>query len=450
MRKFDTKVQYLRYKVLREVARLAFAGALDERLLSVPTTIIPGKEPTMRCCVYKERAIVAERVKLALGGDRENNNVIEVVDIACDECPIGGYEATDACRSCLAHRCEDVCRRGAITFDRWQKAHIDKSKCVECGLCAKVCPYGAIANRLRPCEQACKADAIRMSESKAAMIDEGKCTACGACVYRCPWGAINEKSSVVSVVSMLRSGARTYAVVAPAIASQFTYAKPGQVLAGIEALGFHELREAAWGADGTALAEAEELAEKGLLMSSCCPAFARYVQNAFPALATHLSEQLSPAASAARRVKQDDPDARVVFIGPCTAKKMEALRKDAAPYIDAVLTFEELQALLDSRDIDITTLPERELAQASAFGRGFARSGGVAAAIAHALEAGGHADFAFKPVVCDGMDACRAALRALQRGKLEGNFIEGMACEGGCVGGAGCLTHGGAVRRAAR
>ena len=138
MRKFDTKVQHLKYKVLRETARQAWNGTLLENLTEIPKIIAPGKTPTMRCCVYKERAILSERVKLAIGGNKDNPNVIEVIDIACDECPVGGYEVTDACRGCIAHRCEDVCRRGAITFDSHQKAHIDKSKCVECGQCAKV------------------------------------------------------------------------------------------------------------------------------------------------------------------------------------------------------------------------------------------------------------------------------------------------------------------------
>ena len=150
VRKFDTKVQHLKYKVLREVARLAWDGRLMEGAFDIPKTIVPGKVPTMRCCVYKERAILAERVKLAMGGDRQDPRVIQVIDIACDECPMGGYEVSSACRGCLAHRCEDACRRGAITFDEHQKAHIDKTKCVECGACAKVCPYSAITNQKRP------------------------------------------------------------------------------------------------------------------------------------------------------------------------------------------------------------------------------------------------------------------------------------------------------------
>ena len=229
MRKFDTKIQYLKYKVLREVARLAWQDKLLEGAFDIPKTIVPGKVPTMRCCVYKERAILAERVKIAMGGDVTNPNVIEVIDIACDECPMGGYEVTDACRGCLAHRCEDVCKRGAITFDHQQKAHIDKSKCVECGACAKVCPYSAILDYKRPCERSCKVKAIRMSESKAASIDNSKCISCGACVYQCPFGAITDKSFILNAIDMLKKSEnntkyKVYAVVAPSISSQFTSA----------------------------------------------------------------------------------------------------------------------------------------------------------------------------------------------------------------------------------
>ncbi len=447
MRKFDTKVQHLKYKVLREVARQAWNDTLTQNLLDIPKIIVPGNTPTMRCCVYKERAILEERVKIAMGGDRNNPNTIEVIEIACDECPMGGYEVTNACRGCLAHRCEDVCKFGAITFDMQHVAHIDKSKCKNCGACSKVCPYTAIVDRKRPCENACKIKAIKMKENKAAAIDNDKCIACGACVYQCPFGAITDKSYILDVINLIKGSEnnknyKIYAVVAPAISSQFTYAKLGQVISGLKKLGFYTVVEAALGADMVADAESKELVEKGFLTSSCCPAFVSYIEKSFPDLLPFVSHNLSPMATISKYLKEHEEPCKVVFIGPCTAKKSEVQRKEVQPYVDAAMTFEELQALFDSRDIDITTLPEDVLDNASYFGRIFARCGGLADAVAEGMKEHGETDFELKPCSCDGIEACRVALLKKSKNLLDSNFIEGMACIGGCIGGAGCLTHG--------
>ena len=447
LRKFDTKVQHLKYKVLREVAREEWNGTLKEHMLDIPKKIVPGNEPTMRCCVYKERAILEERIKIAMGGDEENPNVIEVIEIACDECPMGGYDVTEACRGCLAHRCEDVCRRGAITFDSQQKAHIDKTKCVECGQCAKVCPYSAIINFKRPCMSACKVNAISMTETKAACVDNEKCISCGACVYQCPFGAITDKSYILDVIDLLKKAGggknyKLYAVVAPSISSQFKYAKLGQVITGLKELGFHTVIEAALGADMVAQAESKELAEKGFLTSSCCPAFVAYIEKNFPDLLPFVSHNFSPMAAISKYIKDTTENAKIVFIGPCTAKKAEIQKEKVKPYVDAALTFEELQALFDSRDIDITSLEEGVLDNASYYGRIFARCGGLADAVAEGLKEQGLEDFELKAVSCDGIEQCRVALLKKSKNLLDANFIEGMACNGGCIGGAGCLTHG--------
>ncbi|MBR2405220.1 MAG: 4Fe-4S dicluster domain-containing protein [Clostridia bacterium] len=446
MRKFDTKVQHLKYKVLREVARQAWNNTLLENVLDIPEMIVSGKTSTMRCCVYKERAILAERVKLAMGIGKDAHGVIEVIDIACDECPAAGYEVTDSCRGCLAHRCEDVCKKGAISFDHNHVAHIDKSKCVECGMCAKVCPYSAIVNRKRPCQVACKIKAISINEDNAASIDRDKCTSCGACVYQCPFGAITDKSYILNVIDIIKKSEnnqknKVYAMVAPSISSQFTYAKLGQVITGLKKLGFFTVIEAALGADMVAQAESKELSEKGFLTSSCCPAFVAYIKSEFPDLLPFVSHNLSPMATLAKYIKETHKDAKVVFIGPCTAKKAEAQLDEVKPYVDAVLTFEELQALFDSRDIDITTLEEDVLDNASYFGRIFARSGGLSDAVAQGLKEQG-ISFDLKAIACDGIEQCRLALLKKRKNVLDANFIEGMACIGGCIGGAGCLTHG--------
>ena len=445
MKKFDTQVQELKYKVLREVARAAWEDRLSESLLDIPQVIAPGKTPTVRCCVYKERAIVEERIKLAMGGDKSNPNVVEVIEIACDECPGGGYEVTSVCRGCLAHRCQERCKRGAIYFDNNRVAHIDKSKCVECGACAKVCPFSAIISYKRPCQNACKLRAISINEDKAAQIDNSKCTSCGACVYQCPFGAIVDKSYILKVIEAIKGSEdnkkySTYALVAPAISTQFIYAKTGQVITGLRLMGFSDVLEVAFGADMVSLDEAKELSEKGFLTSSCCPAFVSYIEKSFPDLLPFVSSNLSPMAKLAASIKQIEPSAKIVFIGPCTAKKAEAQKDDVAKYVDAVITFEELQALFDSRDIDVTSLESTSLHTASKYGRGFAKTGGLARAVQEALDVQG-IDFELKAVSCDGIEACRAALFKKSKNMLDANFIEGMACSGGCIGGAGCLTH---------
>jgi iron only hydrogenase large subunit-like protein len=285
-----------------------------------------------------------------------------------------------------------------------------------------------------------------MGEDKQALIDNSKCISCGACVYQCPFGAINDKSFILDVIDIIKNSKnntayKVYAIVAPAISSQFKYAKLGQVISGLKEFGFDTVMEAALGADMVAQSESEELAEKGFLTSSCCPAFVSYIKSAFPDLVPFVSHNLSPMATLAKYIKETDKNSKVVFIGPCTAKKAEAQLEAVKPYVDVVMTFEELQALYDSKDIDITTLDEDVLDNASYFGRIFARSGGLSDAVAQGIKEQ-NIDFDFKPVACDGIEECRVALLKKSKNVLDANFIEGMACIGGCIGGAGCLTHG--------
>ncbi len=448
-RNFDTDVQLLKYKVLKAVSKRAFEGNLENSYYEIPKEIIPGKKATMRCCVYKERAILEERVRLAMGGDPDNPNVIQVIDIACDECPVHRVTVGESCRGCIAHRCQNICPKEAITIVN-RRAVIDHSKCVACGKCAQVCSYGAIQVQDRPCERSCKVGAIRMDTTEGdekAVINNEKCISCGSCVYQCPFGAIVDRSFILDAIRLLKESGgnqnyKVYAVIAPAISSQFAYAKIGQIVTGIKRLGFHEVVEVALGADMTAYSEAAELAEKGFLTSSCCPAFVSYVEKFFPQMKEYVSHNLSPMAQIARYIKETDPTGKVVFIGPCTAKKMEFQREEVRPYVDCVLTFEELQALLDSRDIEPENLEESLLDNASYYGRIFARSGGLSAAVAEALKERS-IDFTVKPEICDGIEECRLALLKASKGLLkEANFIEGMACVGGCIGGAACLTHG--------
>ncbi|MBN7773455.1 4Fe-4S dicluster domain-containing protein [Clostridium aminobutyricum] len=455
MRIFDTKVQEIKYKVLSEVARKTWEGKDSFAEFDDIAKLIVADEPTMRCCIYKERAIVAERIRIALGGKKDNPNIIEVIEIACDECPVAGHVVTDLCRGCIAHRCQDVCKLGAISFDEHQNAKIDKSKCVECGKCANVCPYKAINNFIRPCERACKVKAIHMGETKAATIDHSKCISCGACVYQCPFGATVDKSFIVDAIHIIKGSKentayKVYAIVAPSIASQFKYVEMGQVITGIKNLGFFEVMEVAFGADMVALSEAQELIDKGFLTTSCCPAFVSYIYKHCPSMIPHISHNLSPMAALGKYIKEHDRSAKVIFIGPCTAKKEEIRREEVGTYVDCVLTFEELQALFSSRDIELECLEEKQFEKASGFGRGFANTGGVAQAVTQAVkelatesgEESTAAHFTVNPIACDGIEKCKTILLRASKGGLPNNLIEGMACIDGCIGGAGCLSHG--------
>ncbi len=445
MRLFDTEVQELKYKIVNELVRLSLKGDTEKAYYDIPRKIAPGPNATMRCCIYKERAIVQERLKHAMGNDKTDDNIVQVIDIACDECPVERYKVTETCRGCIAHRCLSVCPVGAIRFED-KKAVIDSDKCIECGKCMNACPYKAIAENIRPCIRGCKAGAISIDESKKAKIDHQKCIGCGACVYNCPFGAIVDKSYVLDAVQILKGSEngkkyKVYAALAPSIVSQFTYAKIEQVVAGLKEMGFHTVIEVALGADLVAYKEAKELTEKGFLTSSCCPSFVKYIEINFPELVEYISHNVSPMIETAKLIKNTDPTAKVIFIGPCISKKVEYRKKEHQGMIDCVITFEELQALLDGMDITVEQLPEQNLDNASYYGRIFARSGGLAEAVGQAIKEEG-LDFELNAEVCNGLEQCKIALLKASKGRLDKNFIEGMACEGGCINGAACLHHG--------
>jgi iron only hydrogenase large subunit-like protein len=208
-------------------------------------------------------------------------------------------------------------------------------------------------------------------------------------------------------------------------------------------LGFHDVSEVALGADLTAKAESEELLEKGKLLSSCCPAFVDYVEKNFPDLAPLISHTPSPMVMIGKLLKSKDPRARVVFVGPCIAKKKEFQMGKTMGAIDLALTFEELNALFESKGIEPEKLEETPLDVASGYGRSFAHSGGVAAAVAEGLKERGVSEEQFKlnAVACSGIAACKVELLKMSKGIGNVNFIEGMACEGGCVQGAGILIR---------
>lgn len=442
-RVFDTNVQLIKYKVLKEIIRRAYEGGMEDAYTEIPKIISPGPKSELRCCIYKERAVLQERIKMAMGGDKKNPNVVQVIDIACDECPIDGMYVTPACRGCIVHSCKEVCPKDAITIVN-KKAVIDKEKCIECGKCTKACPYTAIIAQHRPCVQSCKVKAISMNEDKKAVIDNDKCISCGACVYQCPFGAITDKSLVLDIIDILKKSEdnkkyRVYAVIAPSIVSQCRFGRVSQVVTAIKMLGFHQVVEAALGADITLYHEAKEWAEKRVMTTSCCPSFVTYVEKNFPELVKYISHSVSPMIETAMLIKHSDPTAKVIFIGPCASKKNEYTLAKTNGAIDSVMSFEELQAFVDARHIDTTVLEDTELNNASYYGRIFAKSGGIAQGIAEvAAEMGVEG---VKPIAMNGIDECKINLLKLKLDKATENFFEGMACEGGCLNGPLCITH---------
>ena len=445
---FDTNVQWIKYQVLMEVIRRAYEGGL-ENAYTIPRTIAPGPKPDTRCCIHKERAVLMDRVHMVMGGNKDNPNVVEVLDEACDECPAGGMIVTDVCRGCLMHSCKEVCPKDAITIVD-HRCHIDKTKCIECGKCASACPYSAIIAQKRPCIKSCKVKAISINEEDKAVIDNNKCIACGACIVSCPFGAISDKSLVLDIIKILKESEnntryRCYAVIAPAIVSQCRFGRIEQVVTAIKKLGFHQVVEAALGADITLYNEAHEFKEKAettenpVMTTSCCPAFVRFVETNFPELKDAISSSVSPMVMTARLIKHSDPTAKVVFIGPCAAKKMEYTLEKTGGMIDSVMSFEELQAFVDARGIDTTQCEDTILDNASFYGRIFAKSGGLALGVADVAKSLGVEGV--KPCVMNGIDQCRQHLTLLRAKKETANFFEGMACDGGCVGGPLSITR---------
>ncbi len=446
MRKYENRVQKIKNEVYAKVSEYAFEDTLTNHVLAIPAELNQGPNASLRCCVYHERAVTAERVQMSMGGDALNPNIIEVLESACDQCMEHRFVVTEACRGCLAHRCQAACPKHAISFIN-NRAIIDYDKCIECGRCHSACPYNAISDVLRPCIRVCPTKAISIDENKKAVIDEKKCIRCGACVYSCPFGAMQDKSELLEVIDHLKKQKKPiYAMIAPAIATQFEDVSLGQVVTALKNLGFKDVVEVALGADMVAIHEAEEFVEhieqdKGFMTTSCCPAFVRYVHQEFPEIANHISTTISPMVATARLIKSIDPDAAVVFVGPCIAKKEEELFWEGERCVDYVLTFEELIGIVRSRHIDVTALEASPLNNASYYGRNFATSGGVAKAVSQILKTK-DTELSYDVLICNGIAECKKALTQAKLGRLGNVLIEGMACEGGCIKGPVTMQYG--------
>lgn len=436
--RYDNDAKQMKFEVLLRVAQLAYAGDLEEKSDSIPYDIIPGRVARFRCCVYREREILRERVILARGKHLPTNpdgeGTVTVLPAACEGCPINRFTVTANCQRCMAKKCVAACPFGAITVTG-SGAYIDPAKCKECGRCAAACPYNAISDTMRPCLRSCPVDAITMDENKQASIKYERCIGCGACTMDCPFGAISDTSSIVEVIEQLKGKKQVYAMFAPAIEGQFGTATVGMLKAALKKLGFDDSFEVALGADAVAQHEAHELKEAiqtgRKMTTSCCPAFFTMIKKHFPKLIPNISSTISPMTATARYVKYLHPHALTVFIGPCIAKKQEIQHvKDSADY---VITFEELAAMFKAQNVDPMEMAD-DVQDGSVYGKGFAQSGGVSGAVMEVLDEEGFE----MPVTCRkcmGAKECKKALIAMNAGKMPENIIEGMACPGGCLDG---------------
>ena len=443
MRYADANVIKIKHAVLEEVARLAFAGELEERKDEIAFKLIPGPTPQFRCCIYKEREIIRQRVRLAEGkapGTTDDGNIIQVISSACEDCPISSYTVTENCQNCLGKACINACHFGAIEAGR-HRSHIDPSKCKECGKCAEACPYNAIAHLQRPCKFSCPVDAISYDEYGISVIDEEKCIRCGKCIHSCPFGAIGSKTWIVDVINAINAGKHVYAMLAPATEGQFG---PDITMASwrkaMKELGFTEFVEVGLGGDLTAKYEAEEWREayeKGeKKVTSCCPGFVNMVRRHYPELSDRVSTTVSPMCAVSRMIKAKDPEAVTVFIGPCLAKRVEAARYDE---IDGVITFAELAAIFMALDIDVNKMPDADMGNVDSFKdcREYAISGGVAGCVLNRIDN----PESVRIMKIDGLDKKTVRLMSTWPKRApEADLVEVMVCQGGCIAGPGTIV----------
>ncbi len=467
MRGFETNVIKLRRKVFVEIARVAYESEnIVSDIEAIPYKITPTETPQYRESVYRERAIASERVRLAMGmslnpqdkpahitNGLDASNIsdkyyepplMQVIPSACEHCEVNAYEVSNLCRGCVGRYCINVCPKDAVSVGQDGKAVIDQTKCIQCGKCKAACPYEAIVHKVRPCAQACGVKAIKNDSLGRAYIDTEVCVACGQCMVSCPFGAIADKSQIFQLIQAIKKGDEVVAEVAPAIIGQFgSGVTLWTIKAALKELGFKEVFEVAHGADVGAVTEAHHYATEVLtgqipfLLTSCCPSWSMLAKTQFPELIDKVSSALTPMVATARSIKQKIPNARVVFIGPCAAKKLEAMRRTVRSDVDFVITFEELAAMFEARGIDFKSYDKEEpIHDASGVGRGYAVAGGVAAAIERCVREY-YPKVEVKIEHAESLAECKKMLLLAKAGKKNGCLIEGMACPGGCVGGAG-------------
>ena len=463
---FTNNVMIVRHKLLERLVALWKENLLVEKIDRVPLEFSPRRsQPVGRCCIHKERAVTKYKSLPLLGWDmtdeddeltplseyakralarthKVKDNILCVIDEACSSCVQVNYEVSNLCRGCVARSCYTNCPKEAIHFDpKTGQAHIDHDTCISCGLCHKNCPYHAIVYIPVPCEEACPVKAIAKDERNIEHIDESICIYCGKCLKACPFGAIFEISQVFDVLETIRKGEQVIAIPAPSILGQFNTTIE-QVYGAFKQIGFTDVVEVAEGAMQTTSNEAHELLEKleegqKFMTTSCCPSYIELVNKHIPSLKPYVSGTGSPMYYAARIAKKKYPDAKIVFIGPCIAKRKEAQGDEC---VDFVITFLEMNSIFKGMGIDLTQSETYSIAYESVKeAHGFAQAGGVAGAVKSYLgPKGAHiktlqfSDFNKKSI---------GQMRAWGKtGKVDAQFIEMMACEGGCVTGPGAFN----------
>ena len=466
MRGIPSLITDIRKKVFTEVARMAYDGGDYSAAEDLPFKIVPGDQPLHRESIFLERAIAGERVRVAMGlGIRPIQTrslmtegmdaaavaeqyyeppLVNIIPYACHACPTNQYVVTAHCQNCLAASCQKVCPKGAVSFVNG-KSVIDQSKCIKCGKCAAACSYNAIIHMERPCAASCGMDAIGSDEHGRAVINQEKCVACGQCLVSCPFGAIVDKGQIFQVIQSILRGDKVIAIVAPAFIGQFSgIASPGKFISAMKQLGFARVVEVAIGADICTIEEANDFLkhvpeEQPYMATSCCPAWHSMISKLFPSEKKNISMTLTPMVFTARLMKKKYPGCKVVFVGPCAAKKLEAIREDIRSDVDFVLTFEELMGMFEAKEINFSQIQEMyDLNEGTGAGRGFAVSGGVAGAVANLIHEQ-HPDMELKIAHAEGLRDCRKLMMLAKAGKYNGYLLEGMACPGGCVAGPGTL-----------
>lgn len=457
-------VMIVRQRLLTRLIKLWKDNQLIEKIDRLPIELSPRRSEVLgRCCVHKERAVwkykalplmgfdmndetdeltpLSDYARNALSRTTLKENIMCVVDEACSSCVRTNYQITNLCRGCVARACSANCPKNAIEFDsETSQGRINKSLCISCGKCFNNCPYHAIVHIPIPCEEACPVGAISKDEFGIEHIDETKCIYCGKCLNSCPFGAIFEISQVFDILQSIKRGEQVIALVAPAILSQ--YKSPIEfIYNSIKEIGFADIIEVAQGAVITTEKESVELREKleegqSFMTTSCCPSYVEMAEKHAPELKKYISSTRSPMHYTAQIAREKYPDAKLVFIGPCIAKRKEA-RKDE--YVDYVMTFEELQSVFEGMDIQMTEEHVYKIpVKVGKAAYGFAQNGGVTTAVKEHVEG----KLEFTNVQISNLTKMNVnLLRAYGKtGKAPAQFIEVMACEGGCISGPSLHT----------